>query len=191
MVTIFSVVILKQKLTKYIYFGLVLAALGSFILISSKSKFQFGENYVFGNILIFLNAVTYGLYLVLLKPMLNKYHSLTVVKWVFTFASPVILIISFPELRKIQWQEFTNYAWIGLFYVIVFATFFTYSLNAYAINILTPVLAGFYLYLQPFLTSTLSILFERDELNLIKIVSGIFILSGLYFAAIKTNPKHK
>ena len=182
MVTLFAIFILKEKFTKNKAIGLILAAIGAFVLISYKSKFQLGDDYTLGNLFMFLNALSYGLYLVLIKPMLNKYHPLTVIKWVFTFASPVILIISYQELRAIEWSEFTPFAWSGLVYVVVFATFFTYSLNAYAIKILSPVIAGMYLYFQPFLTSILSVMLGKDTLNTAKIVAGVLILSGLFIA---------
>nr|WP_262914141.1 DMT family transporter [Portibacter lacus] len=148
------------------------------------------KDYIFGNSLVFLNAIVYGLYLVLIKPMLKKYHPLTVIKWVFTFASPAILLISFPELKEINWQGFSGYAWFGLCYVILFATFCTYALNAYAIKILSPVIAGLYLYLQPFLTTILSISFSKDQLTTTKVIAGIFILTGLFFAIRKTFPRN-
>ena len=190
LVALFSVLILKDKLTSNKIIGLVLAAIGTLILLLSKGKFEIGNQYIYGNLLMFLNAITFGLYLVLIKPLLRKYHPLTVIKWVFAFAAPAVLIISYSELINIQWSEFTFYAWIGLFYVIIFATFFTYAFNAYAIKILSPVIAGLYLYLQPFLTTILSVSLGKDELTLYKVLAGLFILSGLYSATRKTFPRN-
>jgi len=190
LVAIFSVFLLKEKLTSNKIIGLLLAATGTLILILSKGKFEVGSDYFTGNLLIFLNAITYGLYLVLIKPMLRKYHPLTVIKWVFTFASPVIFLIAYQELKAIDWSGFTTFAWTGLVYVVIFATFFTYLLNAYAIKILSPVVAGLYLYVQPFLTTILSIAFGKDNLTVYKILAGFFILTGLYFAIRKSFPRN-
>ena len=182
-VAIFSFLILKESFTKWKVFGLILAAFGAFILISNEAQFEFDPDFRMGNLLILLNALVYGLYLVLIKPLLMKYHPLTVIKWVFTFAMPFIMIISWKELVEIEWQAFNSFAWMGLGYVIVFATFFTYSLNAYGIKKLSPVIAGLYLYLQPLLTTFLSVFFEKDSLDLKKGIAGLLILVGLYFVA--------
>lgn len=187
MVTIFSVILLKEKFTKYKFLGLTLAAAGAVILLTNKARFELGNTYIVGNLLILLNATSFGLYLVLIKPLLSRYHPITVIKWVFTFAAPVILMYSFSELKQVEFENFSNYAWGGLAYVIVFATFFTYSFNAYAIKVLTPVIAGLYLYLQPFITSSLSVLLDRDTLDSNKILAGVFILTGLYFAAFRKS----
>lgn len=185
MVTIFSVIILKEKLTFSKILGLLLAGAGAVILLLAKGKVDLSSDYLLGNLLIFLNAVTYGLYLVLIKPLMSKYHPLTIIKWVFTFSTPFILAISYEDLRTIEWSTFTTYAWIGLVYVVIFATFFTYSLNAYAIKVLSPVIAGLYLYLQPFLTTMLSIGFGKDQITTSKVIAGIFILGGMYFVVRK------
>ena len=189
LVAIFSIFILREKLTTNKIIGLVMAAAGTLILLLSKGQFEIGNDYFVGNLLIFLNAITYGLYLVLIKPMLRKYHPLTVIKWVFTFAAPVIFIISYRELVEIEWSVFSRFAWIGLMYVVIFATFFTYLLNAHAIKILSPVIAGLYLYVQPFLTTVLSVAFGKDNLTIYKLLAGFFILTGLYFAIRKSFPR--
>jgi drug/metabolite transporter (DMT)-like permease len=190
LVALFSVLILKDKLTLNKIIGLGLAAIGTMILLLSKGRFDISNQYLLGNVLMFLNAATYGMYLVLIKPLLSRYHPLTVIKWVFAFSAPLVLIMSYNELANIRWNEFTPYAWIGLFYVVIFATFFTYAFNAYAIKILSPVIAGLYLYLQPFLTTILSVYLGKDELTVFKIIAGVFILSGLYYATRKTFPRN-
>ena len=182
-VAIFSFLILKERFTSWKVFGLILAAFGAFILISNEAQFEFDPDFKEGNLLILFNALVYGLYLVLIKPLLTKYHPLTVIKWVFTFAMPFIMIISWKELVEIEWEAFNSFAWMGLAYVIIFATFFTYSLNAYGIKKLSPVIAGLYLYLQPLLTTFLSVFFEKDNLDVKKGIAGLLILVGLYFVA--------
>ncbi len=186
----FSVVILKERLTLNRIAGIVLAGIGTAVLLSARGKIDFSNDYLLGNSLIILNATAYGLYLVLIKPLLRTYHPLTVIKWVFTFSAPMIIIISYRDFIQIDWSAFTTYAWIGLIYVIIFATFFTYLFNAYAIKILSPVVAGLYLYLQPFITTVLSIGFGKDELTLHKIIAGILILTGLYFVIKKSFPRN-
>lgn len=189
-VTIFSVLILKDILTKNKILGLVLAAFGAGTLVLSRGNLDLNDDYFLGNFLIFLNAVTYGLYLVLIKPLLFKYNPLTVIKWVFTFSTPFILLISYNDLTQIKWSAFTGYAWFGLIYVVIFATFCTYLFNAYAIKMLSPVIAGLYLYLQPFFTTIFAISFGKDMLTPIKAVAGILILTGLYFVIKKTYPRN-
>jgi drug/metabolite transporter (DMT)-like permease len=104
---------------------------------------------------------------------------------------PVILAISWNQLSSLDWESFSSYAWVGLIYVVVGATFLTYALNAYAIKLLTPVIAAMYLYAQPFITTILSVLFGKDTLTLTKFLAGLLILTGLYFAAIRRKRQKK
>lgn len=188
-VAIFSVFLLKEKLTAYKIIGMVLAGCGAILLLSGRGQFEFKSEYFTGNLLIIINTITYGLYLVLIRPLVMKYHPITVIKWVFTFSMPFVGWYGWKSVGEIEWTSFNQYAWIGLAYVIIFATFLTYSLNAFAIRALSPVVVGLYLYLQPFLTTLFSIAFEKDTLDGYKVISGLLIFSGLYFAAIRRKVK--
>lgn len=182
-VSVLSVLFLKEKLTIYKIMGMVLAAAGAITLLSARGEFQLGNAYFQGNLLIILNAFTYGLYLVMIRPLVIKYHPFTVVKWVFTVSLPFVIPLSWDSMANITWQAFTPYAWIGLVYVIIFATFLTYAFNGFSVKVLGSVISGLYLYLQPFMTTILSVFYEKDSLDAYKILAGILILTGLYLAA--------
>lgn len=183
MVTIFSVWILKVQIGVRNIIGLILAAIGALILILGKGEVSMDSKFFVGNLLMLCNAVVFGLYLVMIKPMLNKYQALTVIKWVFTFSIPIVLLMSWSHLWNMDYQSVDGMTWLGIGYIVIFATFITYSCNAFGVKIVGPVIAGFYLYLQPFITSFLSLFFEKEEITMLKIGAGIFILLGLYLNA--------
>ena len=54
--------------------------------------------------LIFLNATSFGLYLILVKPLISKYSPITVVKWVFTFGLIGVIPFGIYDFNKINWE---------------------------------------------------------------------------------------
>ena len=86
MVLIFSAIILKEKITSNKILGLIIGGIGAVLLISYGNK-SGGTSSILGNLFIFLNACSYGLYLVIVKPLMKKYNSLTVISWVFLFVN--------------------------------------------------------------------------------------------------------
>ncbi len=92
LILIFAHYILKERITALKVFGIILGAAGALIVILSAGKGDFKSATMLGNLLIFINALSWALYLVLIKPLMEKYDSLTVMKWVFFFG----LIIIFP-----------------------------------------------------------------------------------------------
>ena len=65
LITITSFFFLKERVNGYIASGLALGISGAVMLISSKESSGTGENIIFGDILIALNAISYAFYFVL------------------------------------------------------------------------------------------------------------------------------
>jgi drug/metabolite transporter (DMT)-like permease len=57
--------------------------------------------------------------------------------------------------------------------------------NIYALRILSPSVAGAYIYLQPLFASLIAILFLRESLDWFKILAGLLIFTGVYLVGRK------
>ena len=82
LVLVASAVYLGERITPVKILGISLGALGAGLLIAYGERLNFGEGWK-GDLLVFLNASCYGIYLVVVKKLMKRYHPLTVVKWVF------------------------------------------------------------------------------------------------------------
>ena len=82
-VVLLSYLILKEKITGLKFIGIVIGAIGAIFLTLTAGTGS-GDS-VFGDILLFINAASYGLYLVLVKPLMQKYAPVTVITYIFTF----------------------------------------------------------------------------------------------------------
>src|SRR5690606_9864618 len=87
-----------------------------------------------GNFLIFVNASFYGAYLILVRPLTEKYRTVTLLKWLFLMAIFINLPITLPSMLTIEWITLTVPVLLSVGFVILFTTFFTYLLNVYALN---------------------------------------------------------
>ena len=83
---IFAVLFAYERLSFNKIIGIFLGCLGAVILIFlSEREASVAINRGFGNICVVINATSYALYLVLVKPLMKKYHPVTVITWVFAF----------------------------------------------------------------------------------------------------------
>ena len=90
LVVILSFFILKERITVRKSVGILIGATGA-ILLTLTAGTGNGDS-VFGDVLLFVNAASYGLYLVLVKPLMQKYSPLTVITYVFSFGLLYILL---------------------------------------------------------------------------------------------------
>ena len=57
----------------------------------SAAKIYYTASLIIGDILILINCIAWSIYMVMVKPMMMKYKTVTVVKWVFLFGSIYVL----------------------------------------------------------------------------------------------------
>lgn len=187
MVFIFTLFILKERITVLKVSGLSLAVIGAVMLLSLRGNFEIGSETIAGDLMTLINSASWAIFIVLAKPIMSKYNTATAMRWMFLFGSIYIVPIGLVETMHTDWSAFTGHAVFALFFVVVMTTFFAYFLNIYGLQELSPNTVSAYIYLQPFLASLFAILMKEDELTQTKLVSGILIILGLYLVNKKTK----
>lgn len=186
-VLIASAIILKNRITLLKVSGIVVAITGALLLLLFKNDFSFGSETISGDIFIFLNALSYGTYLVLAVPLMRKYKPLTVITWVFTFGAIYVFPFGIEQFTQIEWSTFSSTIWWEFAFVIIGTTFFAYLLNIYGLKNLSPSTVSTYIYLQPLLATIFAISAGKDTLDWIKIVAALLIFSGVYLVSKRTQ----
>ncbi|WP_298287801.1 DMT family transporter [uncultured Lutibacter sp.] len=195
-VLILSAFILKERITLNKYLGILIGGIGAVLLIL-YGKTAEGTSSFLGNLFIFLNACSYGLYLVFVKPLMKKYKAITVISWVFLFGFLFVLPFGIKDLITTNFSVFTTNTYLALTFVIIGTTFLTYLFNIYALSHVPPSVNGSYIYLQPVLSfiivSIYAYSFGHDkyaqDINLIKILSCFMVIIGVYMISKKSKIK--
>ena len=190
LVLILSAIILKERITATKVFGILIGLSGAVLLIVyGKSVIQ-GDNPLLGNLLIFVNASSYGLYLIVVKKLTSKYHAITLVKWLYLFGFFMVLPFGFQEFMEVDWHTIPKTMYFNIGFVIVFTTFFAYLLNLFALSRLRPTTLSAFIYLQPLLATSFALLMRKDQLNMIKVVAALLIFTGVFLVT-KSNSVKK
>ncbi len=178
-----SAIILKEKISISKILGIFLGFSGVFLILSKIGTMQISTQTAKGDFLILLNATSYSMYLVRVKPLLKKYNSITIMKWMFLFGIIFIAPFSLNDALQANWNLFDGKIWFSFFYVLIFTTFFAYLFNILALRSVNPSVVGIYIYLQPILATLIALVMGKDSLSLLKIISGIMIFVGVYLVS--------
>lgn len=173
--------VLKERLNINKIAGLVLGIVGACVLIWSNSSTAEKNNILWGDILILINAVSYTIYFILVKPLMLKYNPMIVIRWIFTIGLIMILPFGWQEFTEIRWNSFTTVDITSMALVVFTGTFLAYLFNIYGIKILGASTAGFYIYTQPFFATIIAMIFLNEVLQLYKVIAAVLIFSGVYF----------
>ena len=193
-VFVLSMLILKEKSTTNKLVGIGLGAIGSISLILLSRNGSGSNSSSLGDLFIILNALSYSIYLVLVKPLMAKYKPLTVITWVFTFGLIYVLIwpFSVAEFSVVNWSVMPSDIPWRILFVVIGVTFLPYLLTVLAMKNVSPSVASSYIYFQPMIASVfiyLSFLLGLEDytsdFSAWKLVSGLFIFGGVYLVSKK------
>ncbi len=188
LVFVISFFLSHEKATWQKILGLVLGLSGALVILAGRG-FNFSSDTLLGDLFILINATSYAIYLVIVRPLMKKYHPLTVVKWVFFFGLIPVTVMGIPQFNQIEWHTFTTQTWVAVTFIIICTTFLAYLLNMLALREVHSSVVGAYIYLQPILATIISISLGKDEITFEKILSAVLIFSGVYLVSFAGNIK--
>lgn len=140
--------------------GVVAGAAGALAILMLSSLDRSENSHALGDAFILINSMSYAFYLVLVKPLMMKYHPLQVITWVFTIGLICVLPFGGTGLYSVSWNSLTSWQWFAVGYVIVCVTFLTYLLNILALSVVSSTTASAYIYFQPLLAGLFSWIFS-------------------------------
>ncbi len=186
-VLILSALLIKEKMEFRKIMGILLGLLGTgFLILYGKSTAN-ASNASLGNLLVFINAVSYGLYLIIVKKLMDKYNAFTFVKWIYTFGLLMVLPFGWSEYQEIQWQTIPYAILWEIAFVVVFTTFLTYLFNLVSMRELKPTTVAVFIYLQPLFASVFAISLGKDHLTWVKTASAVLIFVGVFLVTRKKS----
>ena len=196
LVMVMSAVFLKQSITVFKAAGVALGALGASMLLWSSNGDVHGNSSLLGDVFILLNSISYAIYLVMVKPLMQKYHPLDIVAWTFLIAIALVFPFGGMGLKAVAWSALDSWQWFCVAFVIVCTTFLTYLFNILAIHRLSPTIASSYIYLQPVFAGIFALLLasvvERDytrDISGFKIGCALMIVAGVWLVGRRNAPR--
>ena len=186
-VLVLSAIILKERMRKRMITGLLLGLFGTTFLILYGKSVGNATNASLGNLLVLINAISYGFYLIIVKKLMHTYNAFTFVKWIYLLGFLMVLPFGWDVFENVDWVTlpFSIYWKIG--FVVFFSTFLNYLLNLLSMKELSPTTVAVFVYLQPLFATIFAIGLGKDELNGVKILSALLIFSGVYLVTMKKS----
>ncbi|MDR0765610.1 MAG: DMT family transporter [Odoribacteraceae bacterium] len=165
--------------------GVFTGACGALLVIwqSAPGDGNAGEATLAGNLFCLLSVLSYCLYLVISRPIARRLGPVTLMKWMFLFAT--VALLPFGARDVIDAPAFSNAdgapeALLALLYVLAGATFLAYLLIPVALRRIRPTTISMYNYLQPIVAGIAAIVAGQGILTWDKPVATLLIFAGVY-----------
>jgi drug/metabolite transporter (DMT)-like permease len=183
LVLLLAGIFLRESLSGIRITGIVLGISGAIFLILHGNSVTIGQGTFTGDVFIFLNALSYGIYLILAKPLMAKYKPLTVIRWVFTIGLVFVMPFGMHEFSQIKWSGMSAGNFGSVLYVVIGATVLAYLLNIYALQKVNASVVSFYIYLQPLFATLIAMVLGTDNFSWVHAVSAFVIFAGVFMVS--------
>ena len=177
---IFAFIFLKEPITGKKAGGVALSFAGIiFLIFNSIHQGGAATTSPAGVLLLLVNSLSFSLYLGLFRPLISKYSVVTFMKWCFLFSLLLSLPISLKGLIITDYASIPVQVRWEIGYLVFFATFVAYFLMPYGQKWIRPTLVSMYSYLQPIVTTIVSIWVGLDSLSWQKILASALVVGGV------------
>ena len=176
-----AAVAVKEPITPKKAGGVLLSFLGIVFLILNSTGSGSGatSNSMTGIVLMIFNGISFALYLGIFRPLIQKYSSVTFMKWIFLFTALTTLPFSAPELVTLDWSRFSGRLGADLAVLVLGATFISYLLLSIGQKNIRPTLVSMYNYCQPIIATTASICIGMDTMTWQKALAALACMAGV------------
>jgi len=179
---IFAALLLKEPISFLKISGVLVGALGAILLVYNSHHLSSAHSSsLTGNLMIFGSAIIYAFYLVFSKPLTQRYSPITMMKWMFLYASVFVTPFFYHQLISAPvYIHPEKIAVLQMIYTLFMATFITYLLIPMAQQRIRPTTISMYNNFQPLIASLVAVGVGMDHFSLIKVLSAVLIFCGVY-----------
>lgn len=173
----------KEAITWRKALGIVFGLLGALVLILQSDATSEGTNIKLGNFFILINALSYSLYLVLVRKLMAKYRVITVMTWVFLPGLLMVAPFGYEQYSAVDWEAMPVYILQLVAFIVIGTTFLAYLLNAQALVSVSAAVVSAYVYTQPFIATVIALFLGKDSLQPSLIFAAVLVLTGVYLVS--------
>jgi drug/metabolite transporter (DMT)-like permease len=123
---------------------------------------------------------SFALYLSLFNPLIRRYNVFTVNKYMFSWATLLLLPFTFVHVSDVVSQPIAAIHWLEVGYVVVVGTFLCYILTMIGQRTLRPTVVSVYNYVQPIVSVAASLLMGIGIFKPSHALAVILVFSGVW-----------
>ena len=183
-IMVISAFYLKEPITFKKLLGVIIGGGGAILIIVSSTQLDIVDSAsnknLMGILLVFLAQTSYAIYFVFFKNFVEKYSPVTLMKWMFLFASMVYLPFGQSEFMHIDYSIIPLSVYMNIAFVVLGSTFFTYLMVPIGQKNLRPTVASMYNNVQPIVATIAAAIMGIDTFGVLKGIAIALVFMGVF-----------
>ncbi len=180
LVLLISALFIGERITLFKTAGILVGAAGALLAILYDGLGTLGQGRLGGNLLILTASTCYAGYLVWVKPLMEKYHPILIMTYVFVMGTILTLPFFGRSLLAVDFGSLEPGAWGALVFVLLGPTFLAYLFIGSGLKRVRPTTVSIYQYIQPVVAALLAVWRGQDSLSLAKVGAAALVFLGVF-----------
>lgn len=181
-----AVLLGREPLGPYRAAGIAVALLGVVYLVGTS--YQASARHALGDLMVMLNALSYAGFLVLSRPMLQKYDPLSLTTWMFVIGAVVFVPIAMLTGLRSQLAAASPATLGWLLYIVVGPSVLAYLLNARVLRHVPSSTVAIFTYVQPIFTAIAAYFILDAPLQWKVLPAAALVFAGVWLVSRKDPP---
>ena len=162
-------------------FGIAVAFGGVAVLVGAEDLSLSSAHFV-GSIMIVINALSYGIYLVIVRPLADRYDPIALLAFMFLAGIPIVAPIGIHAL-VVAAHPLTGGDAAFFAFLIAVPTVGAYTFVQLGLRRAESSLVAAYIYLQPVVAASGAVLILGEPASSRLALCGVVVLAGVWLAA--------
>jgi len=183
-----AILFLHEKPKPKALYGTLVSLIGICIIIFRPIHHVSLVGSILGNIYLLLSVLSLVSYTILLKKFKLKYHSSTIIFWIFFIASVTFFPAFIFENHKESIHQVLSFQGsLGILYGAVLSSLLGQVLYNYSVNSLSAGEIGIFIYLEPVMTALVAIPLLHEQITFFYLLGSLFVFLGIFIAEVKLH----
>lgn len=189
-----SFLYLKEKLKTKVVIGTLISFFGVLVIVLMPVFEKGISGTVTGNFFLVFAAIFSVIHALLLKKILPRYNTLTIVFWSFLIGSIPLLPLITNEFNQTHWINHLTYPVLaGIAFAVIFATVIGHSIYAFGMKYIKASETGIFAYIDPIATIVVAIPLLHETITTPYLIGAFLVFLGIIVAEKRLNyhPIHR
>ena len=180
---LFAVLLGREKLRVSSVLG-IFSALAGVLILLRIDDLDLRAEWFLGDVLVWINGTSFALFLVLSKRVVERLGPATSSAGILCFGSLGAALYGGPAALELEPARIAPEIWLLAVLIVIFPTILAYYLNYWALARVQSSHVALFIYLQPILASTLSVILLGDVVTWRLVLSSVFVFLGVLIASL-------
>ena len=175
-----SALLLKERLTRVIWMGLLLSISGTLVVVlSGNQNVDLGSEYLLGNVIILGAALLWGTNTVYTKSLVDRVTPVGIATLGLIVSIPFLAAVSIPFWDSMDWSRVNWYVWVAILFSGGLSTGIAVALWNSAVKVMGPSHTAAFQNLVPVVALITALVVLDEAILLAQIVGGTLTIGGL------------